>query len=143
MALFVGNMKAANKLAKEYKKRVLDVQIDKDGKQPAELARTLAYGYSVSNLNEIVDFCLVMENLGGHFYKENQKVIDSAFAYLYKFVGHREVFPYQQISAWDHYENALLKNMSRLRRLDGKRSKVKRLAQKVKYKESSLLDLVY
>ena len=34
---------------------------------------------------EIVDFCLVMENLGGHFYKENQKVIDSAFAYLYKF----------------------------------------------------------
>ncbi len=143
MALFVNNMNVANKLAKEFKKRVLDVQIDKDGKQPAELARTLGFGYSVGNLIVIVDFCLVMENLGGHFYKDNQKVIDSAFAYLYRFVGHREVFPYQQISAWDYYENSLLKNMSRLERMEGKRSKVKRLAHKLKYKESSLLDLVY
>lgn len=143
MALFVDNLHIANKLAKEFKKRVLDVQIDKGGKQPAELERTLAYGYSVGNLNVIVDFCLVMENLGGHFYKDNQKVIDSAFAYLYKFVGHRDSFPYQQISAWDYYENSLLKNMTRLCRMEGKKSKVKRLAKKVKFEESSLLDLVY
>lgn len=123
MAIFTGDIATINKLAGEYKERILDIQIDDEGKQPAELKRTIGFGYSVSNLNNIIDFCLIMEQAGIHFYRDNQEKIDSAFEYLLQFVGNHEAFPYQQIQGWEGYENKLMRNISRLSRLKSKKER--------------------
>lgn len=143
ISLFVGRKRTAKKLAKSFKARIIDVQIDKEGKQPSELKRTYAFGYSVANLREIIDFCLIMEGQGIHFYKQNQRKIDNAFSYLYQFVGHQEDFPYKQIAKWDNYEYKLLKNMKRLTRLEAESSEVQNLARTVQFNANSLLDYVY
>lgn len=124
MARFTGDKETLERLSKEYKDRVLDIQIDEEGKQPAELKRTIGFGYAVGNLNNIIDFCLIMEQSGIHFYRDNQQKIDSAFEYLLQFVGNHEAFPYQQIQGWEGYEVKLERNAGRLKRMSGGKSKI-------------------
>ncbi len=143
MARFTGDSKTIKKLGEEYKERILDVQIDEEGKQPAELKRTIGYGYSVGNLNNIVDFCLIMENAGVHFYEENQTVIDRAFGYLFQFEGNRSAFPYQQKAGWDHYERMLKRNAARLTRMSSRTPNRRTLSQDVESDKESILEYVY
>ena len=144
MARFTGDISTAKVLAGEYRERILDIQIDDEGKQPAELKRTIGFGYSVSNLNNIIDFCLIMEQAGIHFYCDNQPKIDSAFDYLLQFVGNHEAFPYQQIQGWDSYESKLLRNMSRLGRLKhNKESRFVNVSPNNKVDVNDVLNYVY
>lgn len=143
MARFTGNLGVAEKLANEYTNFVLVAQIDEEGKQPAELLRAEGFGYSVSNLQSIVDFCLVMEHSGMHYYKKNQKKIDSAFAYLLQYVGNKDAFPYKQNGNWSEYENRLKKNIVRLSRLPSKRSRIKRATISGSLPKESVMDFVY
>lgn len=117
MARFTDNKDLVRKLSREFKEQILDVQIDDEGKQNAELRRAQGYGYSVANLNNVVDFCLILEQSGIHFYKDNQQKIDKAFDYLFQFVGNQESFPYQQLTGWDYYEQMLKRNSLRLSRM--------------------------
>ena len=128
MALFVGNKKMAKQIAKDNMKSILLMQIDDEGKQPAELNRTKAFGYSVYNLRKIVDFALIMEQVGVKFYKKQNK-IDSAFEYLLQFVGNHNAFPYKQINSWEGYEKQLKKNISRLVRVSSRKSLIADMAQ--------------
>ena len=73
MSLLTENRRIATKLTEEYKEKVIEKQIEEDGKQPSELTRTVGFGYSVGNLEGIIDFCLVMESLGCHVYRNNKK----------------------------------------------------------------------
>lgn len=143
MAIFTGDNATINKLAGEYKERILDIQIDDDGKQPAELKRTIGFDYSVSNLNNIIDFCLIMEQAGIHFYSDNQKKIDSAFEYLMQFVGNHEAFPYQQIQGWDGYEKKLMRNISRLSRLKSNKGRRFGNTSQSKFEVNDVLNYVY
>lgn len=144
MARFTGNKRLARKLSKEYTKRILDVQIDDEGKQPAELRRTNAFGYSVGNLKNIVDFSLIMENSGVKYYKTNKTKIDSAFEYLFQFVGNHNKFPYQQINSWEPYENMLQANALRLGRMSSGKSDLKMFTrQSGNVMPNGLLDYVY
>lgn len=145
IARFTGNKAILEKLSNEYKDKVLDVQIDDEGKQPAELKRTIGFGYAVGNLNNIIDFCLIMEQAGIHFYRDNQQRIDSAFEYLMQFVGNHEAFPYQQIQGWESYEAKLERNAGRLKRLSGSKSMIYDYAKAVKNKPSNekIMNYVY
>jgi hypothetical protein len=143
MARFTGDRKTIRRLGEEYKERILDVQIDEEGKQPAELKRTIGYGYSVGNLNNIVDFCLIMENAGVHFYEENQNVIDKAFGYLFQFEGNRSAFPYQQKAGWDHYERMLHRNATRLTRMKTRTPNRRVLSKEVESEKESIIEYVY
>ena len=144
MARFTGDKHTMRRLSKEYKEKILDVQIDEEGKQPAELKRTIGFGYAVGNLNNIVDFCLIMEQAGVHFYKDNQRKIDSAFEYLLQFVGNHEAFPYQQIEGWEGYEAKLERNVGRLRRMkSNKGENVLNSIEMKRKKNESVLNYVY
>lgn len=123
MSLFTGNKKMAKQIVENNKNSILK-QIDDEGKQPAELRRTKGFGYSVYNLRKIVDFALIMDQLGDRFYKKNQRKIDAAFEYLLQFDGNYETFPYQQINGFEIYEKQLKKNMVRLTRLKSRKSKI-------------------
>lgn len=144
MARYTEDTKIIRRLSREYKERVLDNQIDDEGKQPAELKRTIGYGYSVSNLNNIVDFCLIMEKTGIYFYEENQHKIDNAFEYLLQFEENHDAFPYQQITGWEHYEKMLNRNASRLTRMTSHNKKME--GKSISLKDSdiqSIMEYVY
>lgn len=143
MARFTDNVNLVERLSEEYTKNVLDAQIDEVGKQPAELRRASGFGYSVGNLSHIIDFCLIMELSGVHYYKENQKKIDSAFEYLIQFLGNKEAFPYKQNGGWERYEKKLENNISRIKRLASKRSSVTRMARRKINTQESIMDYVY
>lgn len=97
----------------------LEAQIAADGSQPAELSRNDAFDYSVYNLTHIVDFCIMQEAMGNHYYLSHKTVIDNAFAYLYQYIGNREAFPYKELRDWQSIERSLRRQARRLLRLQG------------------------
>lgn len=144
MARFTGNTTINRRVYREYTRRIINTQILSDGRQPAELKRTIGFGYSVGNLRHIVDFALIMENSGKKYYKRNQRRIDAAFEYLFQFVDNHESFPYQQIKPWEHYEELLKENAMRLQRLSSRKSVVSEYSKNIMTNYSNdILDYVY
>lgn len=104
-ALFVGKYEIAEKFVKEFPERRLFKQIEPDGSQPLELARTTALGYSVFNLDHILDMCYMAKGMGIDLYNsrsEDGRSIAKALEFLLPFAGISvEEFPFQQIRDWD------------------------------------------
>lgn len=119
IALFTGNKALRKRLTRAFASTRLDVQIAADGSQPAELRRNNAFDYSVYNLTHIIDFCVIQESTGNHYYRKHKNVIDSAFAYLYQYIGNEEKFPYKELKDWQSIEQSLRRQARRLLRLQG------------------------
>lgn len=126
MYLFAGNQKRAKEIADHFAERRIYVQIEEDGKQPAELARTKAYGYSISNLTRIIDFCYLVKYWDKDYYIKHRERIDKAFSYLLKYSNNEGAFPYQQITSWEDCQKRLAKQIERRDKLkSGERNKGK------------------
>ena len=119
IAYFTGDTTLQRELTDGFAPLRLEKQIAADGSQPAELKRNNAFDYSVYNLTHIVDFCVMQESMGNHYYQSHKTVIDSAFAYLYQYIGNQESFPYKELKDWQSIENALRRQARRLLRLQG------------------------
>jgi hypothetical protein len=104
-ALFVGRQDIAKKYLDEFPARRLFTQIEPDGSQPLELARTTAFGYSVFNLHHIIDMCYIAQKQGLdllNVQSPDGRNITKALEFLLPFAGKKvEDFPYQQIRDWD------------------------------------------
>lgn len=117
-ALYSGETQLAEKLIKEFPERRIFTHIEPDGKQPNELWRTLAFGYSQYNLSHMIDIFLMGHKIGlsiensispdgRNFYK--------ALDYLAQFYGKdKSTWPYQQISEWDYKQSELGKDLYRI-----------------------------
>ncbi len=110
IAYFLGDDDFVAQKARELPRRRIDPMIEEDGRQPEELIRTKALGYSVSNLG---NFIRVGEkglkegvNIFGYV---NQKggSIQKALDFLISYIGREKDWPYKQISGWEHTENSL------------------------------------
>lgn len=101
MHLFVGDTIKAKKIADNFAKKRILVQIKEDGSQPAELRRTKGFFYSIYNLKHILDFCYLARNWDNNYYNTYAFRIDKAFDFLQKYSKTPETFPYQQITGWD------------------------------------------
>ncbi len=104
-ALFVGRADVAMKFINEFPARRLFKQIEPDGSQPLELARTKAFGYSVFNLGHFLDMCRMAQSVNVDLYgaaSSDGRSVSKAIEFLLPFVGKTvEEFPYKQISDWD------------------------------------------
>lgn len=104
-ALFVGKEDIARKYLNEFPARRLFAQIEPDGSQPLELARTTALGYSVFNLDHIIDLCRIGKTLGYDLLQAQSadgRSIIKAIEFLLPFAGKTVAdFPYKQIRDWD------------------------------------------
>ena len=98
--LFAGKEKRAKEIADNFAVTRINVQIKEDGSQPAELKRTKAFSYSLSNLIHILDFCNLVKYWYPHYYQDNRERIDAAFFFLSQYVKDESMFPYQQITSW-------------------------------------------
>lgn len=112
-ALFSGKLDIAETTIRNFYEKRIKSQIEADGTQPHELWRTLAFGYSVYNLHQMIDVMLMAENYGIDFIGHNE--IACALHFLDKYIGNRPAWEgkYQQISQWDEKEQMLIRDIHR------------------------------
>ena len=127
-AMYVGNKKVMDEcLGQFYQKRML-TQITPDGKQPYELSRTLAFGYSQYNLTHMIDVFQIVRHVS--YKMEGMPLLEKAADFLARYLGKPvEVWPFQQISDWDYKQNEFAKDLYRLYLLDGDRTDYLKLAK--------------
>lgn len=97
-AVFTGQKDLAKSILAETKKRI-DLQIEKDGKQPLELERTNAYSYSTMNLEGWFKIALASERLGINLwdYQNNGRNLRKALDYLAPYALGEEKLIYEQL----------------------------------------------
>ena len=105
-SLFTGYDDKAKQLAEESKNR-LDSQLTKEGKQPLELERTNALGYSTMNLRGWFTVATLAEKTGVNLwtYKTSQSAdLLTAFDWLLPYALGEKKWEYQQISKYNKSE---------------------------------------
>jgi len=100
LALFVGKPDIAQSVVQTAGEKRVAMQIEPDGRQPFELERTKALGYSTMNLAGLFELGLLGENVGvdlWNFRTADGRNIRKALDYLVPFVTGEQKWPYQQI----------------------------------------------
>jgi hypothetical protein len=102
-ALFTGQRELARKLVEESKRR-LDSQITKEGKQPLELERTNALGYSTFNLRAWFELATLAEQTGVDLWQYTNARgagLRTALEWLYPYALGQKKWTYQQIGIYN------------------------------------------
>lgn len=123
-AIFTRNNQLAKKIANNFAEKRLFTQIETDGSQPLELARTTGLGYSTFNLTHFLDMAQLAKTLNIDLLnKESQdgRSILKAVDYLVRFVNKpQSAFPYQQIKDWEGVQEKLRWQLYRVDKMLGK-----------------------
>lgn len=110
-ALFVSKNDLANQIVNEFAAKRLFAQIEPDGSQPLELARTTALGYSTFNITHILDMCIMAKTLKIDLFNATStdgRSVSKAIEFLVPFIGKPQTeFPYQQIKDWSKVQTEL------------------------------------
>ncbi|NDV77708.1 alginate lyase family protein [Dysgonomonas sp. 511] len=110
-AIFSERNDVADKFIKEFAANRLFKQIEPDGSQPLELARTIALHYSIFNIEHAMDMCDLGKVRGVNIFDKNTddgRSISKAIDYIRVYLGKaKEEFPYKQIKEWDENQNKL------------------------------------
>lgn len=99
-ALYIGNKELAIQILKEFPAKRLFSQIEPDGKQPLELERTTAFGYTLFNLTHMLDMSFIGATEGIDIYNaasEDGRSITAALKFTIPYIGKpQSEWPYQQ-----------------------------------------------
>lgn len=146
-AIFIGNEALAKKIINEFPQKRLFAQIEPDGSQPLELARTTALGYSVFNLTHFLD----MAQIGKHFSVDllasksaDGRRILKAIDFLLPFINMpASQFPYEQIKDWDGVVQKLCWQLYRVDKMLGKPSYQKYYSSKLDLSKKNVDSILY
>jgi hypothetical protein len=96
-ALFLGKPEVAKEILETAKTKRIELQIEPDGRQPLELARTNAWGYSVGNLNGLMSLADLGERVDvdlWNYRTPDGRGIRKALEYLWGFALDDQHWPY-------------------------------------------------
>jgi hypothetical protein len=102
-ALFVGKKDLAASVLREAETKRIARQIEPDGRQPLELARTNSWSYSITNLRGLMSLAKLAENVDvdlWNYQTADGRSIHKALDYLLPFAFGEQKWPHQQIGRW-------------------------------------------
>lgn len=102
IALFVGDYATAKEILGRSAARRIDTQIEPDGRQPKELARTKALSYSLANLHGMFDIARLAEHVGLDLWRHESadgRSIRKALDWLLPYATGEKEWDHQQISS--------------------------------------------
>jgi unsaturated chondroitin disaccharide hydrolase len=138
-AKYVGNKKVMEQFINDFPERRIFKQIEPDGKQPQELRRTLAFGYSQYNLTHMLDIFRIAKKVGlpiDNSTSSDGRSFYKAMDFLTPYVGKdKSAWPYQQISEWDYKQQELCKDLYKAYLMNPRRTDYLALA-----KENMVMD---
>lgn len=103
MELFLGDRKAAVDTLERVKTRRIAVQIEPDGREPLELARTNAWGYSNFSLQALTQLATFGDEVGvdlWNFKTADGRSIRAAVDFLEPYAAGEKKWDYQQIGGF-------------------------------------------
>ncbi len=102
-ALFLGKKELALNVLQESKQKRIATQIEPDGRQPLELARTKGWSYSVGNLDGLMLLARLGENVGvdlWNYQTHDGRSLRRALEYLVPFSFGERKWTHQQLGEW-------------------------------------------
>jgi Alginate lyase len=103
-ALFLGRNDLAKQIVETARQKRIALQIEPDGRQPLELARTKAWSYSNGNLDGLMLLARLAENVNvdlWNYQTKDGRSIRRALEYLYPFAIGDQKWTYEQLGGFD------------------------------------------
>jgi hypothetical protein len=105
-SLFVDRADIARRVLEDARTKRIAAQIEPDGRQPLELARTRSFSYSVMNIDGLTQLATVGDGVGVDLWSytpagRNGPAIRDALLYLVPYALGDAKWPHQQIGDWD------------------------------------------
>ena len=100
-ATFTGREHAAREVLRQLPTKRIAQQVESDGRQPRELARTQAWQYSLFNLEGLFDAAALAGKVGIDLWKyetADKRSIRSALEWLIPFATGEKTWPYKEIT---------------------------------------------
>ncbi len=112
-ARFVGDEALFKKVLTAFPSRRIAAQIRPDGRQPRELRRTLAFGYSSYNIRHMLMMMMMAQNVGLDWHRygsSGESSIMKAVDFMKPYLLHPASWPYKQIGLWDEKRQEMAEN---------------------------------
>ena len=118
--LYLNKIDEVKKYLSTITKARIFSQIEPDGSQPLELARTKSFSYSVMNLHGFLELAELGQKVGVDLWNissEDGRSIKKAYQYMLPYLTNYKKWEYQQIKDRKHSEEKLIADLKKARQL--------------------------
>lgn len=116
-ALYTGDTELARTTLEALPARRIFTQIEPDGRQPHELTRTRAFGYSQYNLSHLIDLCILARQVGlapERTCSDDGRCLEKGLDFLAQYLDKEaEAWPYEELGRWEECRQALCRDLYR------------------------------
>ncbi len=118
--LYLNKVEEVKKYLSTTTKARIFSQIEPDGSQPLELARTKSFSYSVMNLHGFLELAILGKKVGVDLWgmeSEDGRSIKKGYEFMLPYVTNQKEWQYKQIKDKKHSEEKLIADLKKARKL--------------------------